>query len=252
MRTKISNEIVEYYKQTKQKLKENSKKDKISKDSIEFKFKIKKIESLIGDLKTTSFKGNIIKEAEEIFTDNHDNITDVLDRNVYLLGFENGVYDIKNKCLRESIPEDYISMSGKYDYINEKSIEYDEEKMNKLEIFLEEIQPDKDQREYLLTYLSTCIIGINLLQHFVIFIGCGRNGKGKLTELLDMTFGEYYSSFNTKLITKSNLYFDNIFLPVSAAVKVDFPEPELPTNIVVLFKRYFFKSSMFVNNFEDI
>jgi putative DNA primase/helicase len=37
----------------------------------------------------------------------------------------------------------------------------------------------------------------------VIFIGCGRNGKGKLTELLDMTFGEYYSSFNTKLITKS-------------------------------------------------
>ena len=46
--------------------------------------------------------------------------------------------------------------------------------------------------------------------------------------------------------------FDNISFPVMAEVKVDFPEPELPTNIVVLFERYFFSLSTFVNNFAEI
>ena len=35
--------------------------------------------------------------------------------------------------------------------------------------------------------------------------------------------------------------------PVKAEVKVDLPEPELPTNMVVLFKRYSDKLLMFIN-----
>ena len=210
LRTKISNDIVNYYtimkniiiKNNEQYTINNLEDNKIDKKELEYKYKIKKIDNLIGDLKTTAFKNNVIKEAEEIFIDNHDNIVDKLDTNVYLLGFDNGVYDIKNKCFREIIPDDYISMSVKYNYIDEQSEEYDKELENKLMIFLEEIQPNKTQRDYLLTYLSTCIIGLNLLQHFVIFLGDGRNGKGKITELLSCVFGDYFSSFNTKLITK--------------------------------------------------
>ena len=210
LRTKISNDIVNYYtimkniiiKNNEQYTINNLEDNKIDKKELEYKYKIKKIDNLIGDLKTTAFKNNVIKEAEEIFIDNHDNIVDKLDTNVYLLGFDNGVYDIKNKCFREIIPDDYISMSVKYNYIDEQSEEYNKELEDKLMIFLEEIQPNKAQRDYLLTYLSTCIIGLNLLQHFVIFLGEGRNGKGKITELLSYVFGDYFSSFNTKLITK--------------------------------------------------
>jgi len=213
LRTKISNNIVNYYKlmkniinknndqnRTLNNVEENTKK-KDNKES-EYKYKIKKIDNLIGDLKTTAFKNSVIKEAEEIFTDKHENIVDKLDTNVYLLGFENGVYDIKKGCFREINPEDYISMSVEYDYIDEKSEEYNKEIESRLLKFLEEIQPNKSQREYLLTYLSTCIIGLNLLQHFVIFLGEGRNGKGVITTLLSKTFGEYFSSFKSKLLTK--------------------------------------------------
>lgn len=196
LRTKISNDIVNYYKKM-------SKLIKI--DCSGYKFKIKKIDNLIGDLKTTAFKNNIIKEAEEIFTDNHDNIINKLDTNMYLLGFENGVYDIKNKCFRQIKPDDYVSMTVRYNYIDKNSDKYDKTIEEKLLDFLEQIQPNESQRDYLLTYLSTCIIGINLLQHFVVFLGSGRNGKGKITELIDLTFGDYYSSFNTKLLTRPRL-----------------------------------------------
>ena len=215
LRTKISNDIVNYYKLMKNIINKNNEQTKIlvenqvdenkkNKDNkeLEYKYKIKKIDNLIGDLKTTAFKNSVIKEAEEIFTDKHENIVDKLDTNVYLLGFENGVYDIKKGCFREINPEDYISMSVEYDYIDEKSEEYNKEIESRLLKFLEEIQPNKSQREYLLTYLSTCIIGLNLLQHFVIFLGEGRNGKGVITTLLSKTFGEYFSSFKSKLLTK--------------------------------------------------
>ena len=214
LRTKISNDIVDYYKLMKNTIKKNYKQKDTNKivdtsnninidnNDIQYKYKIKKIDNLIGDLKTTAFKNSIIKEAEEIFTDNHENILDKLDNDVYLLGFDNGVYDIKNKCFREIRPDDYISMSVKYDYIDENSIYYDKSIELKLLTFLEEIQPEIKQREYLLIYLSTSLIGLNILQHFVVFLGEGRNGKGMITNLLSSTFGDYFSSFKSKLLTK--------------------------------------------------
>ena len=178
LRTKISNEIVSYYKKMNKIItKEYNEYKKINNINInkdnEYKYKIKKIDNLIGELKTTAFKNNIIKEAEEIFTDNHDNIIHKLDDNMYLLAFDNGVYDIKAKIFRDIKPDDYISMSVGYNYISETDVNYDKNIENKLITFLEEIHPDKTQRDYLLTYLSTCIVGLNLLQHFVIFLGNG-------------------------------------------------------------------------------
>ena len=215
LRTKISNDIVDYYKLMKNTIKKNYKQKDTNKivdnnninnidnnNEIQYKCKIKKIDNLIGDLKTTAFKNNIIKEAEEIFTDNHENILDKLDNDVYLLGFNNGVYDIKNKCFREIRSDDYISMSVGYDYIDENSIYYDKSMELKLLTFLEEIQPEIKQREYVLIYLSTSLIGLNILQHFVVFLGEGRNGKGMITNLLSSTFGDYFSSFKSKLLTK--------------------------------------------------
>ena len=49
--------------------------------------------------------------------------------------------------------------------------------------FLEDILPNKDERDYTLTYLSIGLVG-NLLELFTILTGCGRNGKSKLIELL--------------------------------------------------------------------
>ena len=59
----------------------------------------------------------------------------------------------------------------------------------KLLQFLEDIQPDKEELEYLLMYLSTALYG-NSLQLFTVLTGIGRNGKSKFVELLKEVFGK--------------------------------------------------------------
>ena len=60
-------------------------------------------------LKMSHQKSNIMKECAERFWD--EELEDKLDSNPYLLGFQNGVYDFKQKIFRDGVAEDYISLS---------------------------------------------------------------------------------------------------------------------------------------------
>jgi putative DNA primase/helicase len=119
-----------------------------------------------------------------------------LDENYNLIGFNNGVFDLIKFEFRKGVPEDYISMSVGYDYADSYT-----EKYNELIQFLEDILPNKEELEYMLTYLSICLIG-NQLELFTILTGCGRNGKSKLIELLGETFGDYFESVQSQLFTR--------------------------------------------------
>ena len=167
------------------------------------KYLLKKLEYTIDELDNTSMKNNIIIESMEIFIEENENFDKLIDSNKYLIGFNNGVYDLIEMEFRKSKFDDYVSMSVNYDYISPNDDKYDIKKEERLIKFIEEIQPEKKQRDYLMTYLSTCLIGENNLQHFVILTGVGRNGKSKLNDLLSSTLGDYYSSVNSKFLTKS-------------------------------------------------
>ena len=39
-----------------------------------------------------------------------------LNENRDILGFDNGVYDLKNSCFRDGHPEDYLTFTVGYDY----------------------------------------------------------------------------------------------------------------------------------------
>ena len=52
----------------------------------------KKLLDIIGKLENTTFKDNIIKECKELFHDKK--FMEKLDENPYLIGFENGIYDL--------------------------------------------------------------------------------------------------------------------------------------------------------------
>jgi phage/plasmid-associated DNA primase len=62
-----------------------------------------------------NFKEKVMKEAKYIFHD--DLFLNRLDENHHLLGFENGVYDLKLKKFRAGQPDDHISMSTKQQYV---------------------------------------------------------------------------------------------------------------------------------------
>ena len=146
--------------------------------------KSKTITDLIFNLKKSAFKDKIIKEAAGLFLQK--DFESKLDQNVYLVGFSNGVYDLKTRIFRKGEPDDLIKKNVGYDY---KEFKRDSPIIKEIENFLESIQPEKDMRDYLGAYISSFLEGSNKDQKFMIWTGCGQNGKGSLIDLIDNTFG---------------------------------------------------------------
>ena len=199
LRKKISNELVEEY------LRLNSQYNDLAADAgddgddskkEEYLNQTKKIIKIINNIKSTSFKDNVLKECKELFHDKK--FCDKLDTNEYLIGFDNGVYDLKNMEFRDGRPDDYITLSTNTSYI-----EYyeDSEESDQIEDFISKIIIDEDVRQYLLTLLASFLQGINAEEKFRIWTGSGSNGKSKLLELFISSFGDYCIKFPVTLLT---------------------------------------------------
>jgi P4 family phage/plasmid primase-like protien len=189
LRLAVENKLLEIYNQLY----------KCYKDEGYDKKKLNEIKKIIDNLGDTANKNNIITELIDLFSEIKNpkrDFTKKLDTNNYLIGFENGVYDLQKFEFRDGKFDDFISYSVGYDYKNE----YSENKDNLMK-FLEDILPDIDDRNYLLTYLSIGLIG-NELELFTILTGEGRNGKSKIVELLHTTLGDYAGCVSAQLFTR--------------------------------------------------
>lgn len=154
------------------------------------------ISSIIRNLETTSFKNSIMKDICTTFYLNNKEFENELNKKPFLIGFENGVYDLEKYEFRDGLPTDNISMSVGYEYIGEHT-----EHRNELMKFLEDILPNKDDRTFLLKYISTGLCAWNYEEIAVILSGKTRNGKTKLKELINYTLGEYFVTFASNLLT---------------------------------------------------
>jgi P4 family phage/plasmid primase-like protien len=157
------------------------------------------INKLIGDLKKHAYKDRIISEcASEFYVEKFE---EKLDENHYLIGFENGVYDLQKGLFRQGYPEDYLSFSTKYDYIefseNDKTV-------TQVFAFLKSIQPEEDMMNYLLCFISSLLDGYNKEQKFIFWTGeRGSNGKSTIVELIQHTLGsDYFGILPCTLITE--------------------------------------------------
>lgn len=162
----------------------------------------KTLDAISKKLKNSSPKQHIIKECKNYFKDK--TFKDLLNENEYLIGFKDGVYDLKNKLFRNGRPSDYITLCVGYEYI-----EYDENNsiIKEIENFINSIQPDitqddLDRRLYLKKFLASCLEGGNIDETFVIFTGSGRNGKSKLIELMEKAMGDYAGKISVSCITR--------------------------------------------------
>jgi P4 family phage/plasmid primase-like protien len=169
------------------------------KENGDSKNKLKSLKNVINTFGETTLKNNIMTELVDIFimkkNPNRD-FTKKLDSNNNMIGFNNGIYDLCNFEFREGRPDDYITLSVGYNFQENHTEKYED-----LLKFLEDIQPNKEERDYMLTYLSIGLVG-NLLELFTILTGCGRNGKSKLIELLKVTLGDYFGSVQSQLFTR--------------------------------------------------
>jgi len=160
--------------------------------------KINKINKFLEECDQTHMKDNILKELTEVFNiNNKGEFIEKLDSNPNLIGFENGIYDLEKMEFRDGKPDDYITMSVGYNY----EPQYSNKKIDIMKFF-EDIMPNEQQREYLLTLCGSCLFGSNTKEQFYIFTGAMRNGKTTLTTILKYTFGDYYTSAQNNMFTE--------------------------------------------------
>ena len=134
----------------------------------EYKKKNKYICEIMTKLKTTAFKENIMKECKELFSNK--DFVKKLDSNHYLIGFANGIYDLKKGELRDGRPDDYVEMTTEIDKID---FDEDNDQWPELQNFINTIFVDVEVRTYFLTYFASCLQGHNAEEKFRIWTGIG-------------------------------------------------------------------------------
>lgn len=150
-------------------------------------------------LKDQNYVSTLMKACSRKFYDAK--FIETLDSNVHLLGFENGVYDLRVGLFRDGMPDDRITFSTGYDYI-----EYSENDkiIREISDFISKIQSKDTIREYILRLFSSCLDGKNRDQMFHIFTGSGGNGKSKLIDLLVLSLGKYASPLSSCVLTNKD------------------------------------------------
>ena len=163
----------------------------------------KKIKEIALKLRGQNLKAGVVKDCSDILHD--ENFYRNLDEDRYLIGFSNGVYDLESGEFRDGYPEDYISMTVGYDYLDRtkkqfKDIRDIRKVENEVISFLNAIQHNRVMRDYLITVMSTCLSGATSEESFYVFTGHGANGKSKLMELMKYTLGDLYKPLDVNVL----------------------------------------------------
>ena len=141
--------------------------------------------------------------AEKMFWGRTKPITDnvqfeeQLDSNKELIGFNNGIYDLKNGLFRCGRPEDYVSLTTRNNYVE---YSWTDPYVVQISEFLCQVFPIERVRVYACKLLASFIDG-HLLEKFYIWTGIGGNGKSKLIELFQLSMGNYCGVLPVTLIT---------------------------------------------------
>ena len=212
LRMKIHKEIsmlyAGYYTKYAQKTVDNP-------DDENFKKHLKNIQEIQIKLLKDSYVSTLMNSLRNLFYKKE--IMEKFDTDTNLLGFENGIYDLKNNVFREGRPEDYVTMSTKVtmpvdasnlpikldDMIASFSLipRYDEV-YEMLDDFLNKIVPLPNVKKYTLKFLAKCLSGENRDEGFYIWTGTGGNGKSKLIDLTSLCMGDYSCNLPIALLTQ--------------------------------------------------
>lgn len=169
-------------------------------EADKFLRKSKEANNLIKQLKSNDFRKKVIEASELLFHDRTIKFDEKLDENIYVIGFNNGVYDLEQKKFRDGLPDDYLTFSTGYNYVD---YSLDHEYVRNIEHFFESVFPDPELKQFIMCFLSSILKGGNTEQIMMFWIGYGgSNGKGTITNFLDYTLGDYFATVGIELLTR--------------------------------------------------
>ena len=124
------------------------------------------------------------------------------DLDTELLGFNNGVLDIRRKVFRPAVMEDKVTMTCGYDFelipnFDDKERRIEDEINTRV---LDRIFPDPAERDLWLTIAASGCTGC--MENFIIQNGGGRNGKGLLNSALELLLGDYFYHCSYSVLTE--------------------------------------------------
>jgi P4 family phage/plasmid primase-like protien len=169
-------------------------------------------------LYTAGFIDSLMKMVATYFYE--EDFQEKLNANVYLYGCRNGVLELRatttenpkeHVIFRPGRPEDFISFRAGHnppkceamDYIPYSELNKEQlEQLAFVQDFFAKIFPDPELRIYVQRLLASCLEGTNREQCYYTFIGEGSNGKSVLINLCEITFGDYFTSLQTTVLTR--------------------------------------------------
>lgn len=157
--------------------------------------RLKQLGKLVLNLKNAPFKTNVMRECAEVFYDG--SFLKKLDKNPYLIGFQNGVYDCATHTFREGSPDDYISLKMAVEY---RKFDPDDWRLKQVEDFFLKVFPDKSLRDYFLSTSSRIFVGGNHDKIVQVWSGEGDNAKSVTQTLFEKMLGQYAIKLPTSLI----------------------------------------------------
>lgn len=197
LRNKLSTEVVREYSLAAANYNNKAAQEEVEAEQQRLLDIAKKLNGIALKLKQSPFKDNIIKECREMFY--VEKFEEKLDSKCYLIGFLNGVYDLDVMEFREGRPDDYISLTTGVNYT---LMNRNHPCQRDIQKFLNTIFTKTHIKEYVLLVLSSFLNGSIKEERFHIWTGSGANGKSKLIDLFEQSFGEYCCKFPVTLLTQ--------------------------------------------------
>jgi P4 family phage/plasmid primase-like protien len=172
----------------------------------QFLHKSKSLADITYKLRDITFKEKVMKECIIMFHD--PKFQDSLNSNPYLVGLENGVYDLSRGEFRDGRPEDRVSVSTGQDFpdFSDDDVDLTAETAAVPQIqaifdFMKQVFPKPQTRRFMFLCLASHLEGYNREEYFYLWTGVGGNGKSKLLALFEMAFGDYCFKLPINLLT---------------------------------------------------
>jgi P4 family phage/plasmid primase-like protien len=154
--------------------------------------KKKKLWKAHTTIEGVNFQKQSVEASKQQFL--NEKLNEELDTNDYLIGFTNGVYDLKNNIFRKGTIEDKVSFTTRYAYTEkEDHIFFD----NLINSWFE----TPEMADYFKKHIGSFLEASNKEEKIYFWNGKGRNGKGTIDTLLRETLGSYYTQLDNGYYT---------------------------------------------------
>ncbi len=226
----ISGHFVRKFEDTRFKL-TGQVRDMEGKQKSDTEENVKKLTSLIANLKKVPFKSRLMTEAEEKFA--NENFSSFLNKDPNCLGVKNGLLEIVGDDIifRQTKPEDYLSMSAGVPY--HTYLHWEHPLVVEVMTWANQTFPLENLTNHFLKFCASFIRGKNSDKIFAVFTGNGHNSKSLWIKLLEATFSVYAIKMPVSLLSEKSANSGNATPQLARAnatrlCLLDEPEAEIP------------------------